>query len=92
MNKKKPNIFKRVYNFGKAFFWWAIGGFQTVSPWVHLERYNICVNCPTKDFDAASGQCLDCGCICYIKTKWADQSCPKGHWKALKKSDEESEK
>lgn len=47
-------------------------------------RIDICLTCPSGDFQLASpaqlSTCRECGCFVYLKAQWAEQRCPKSHW------------
>lgn len=49
------------------------------------NRLSICESCPDKLLTVPLGitwlsRCKGCGCFVTLKSKWATENCPRGHW------------
>jgi hypothetical protein len=64
--------------FATSMVTWLLAGAPLVKSDVHATRHDTCKKCPTDRYK--NFYCLDCKCICYIKTKLATEQCPRGYW------------
>jgi hypothetical protein len=55
-------------------------GIDASSDELFETRKQICLNCPSQQYDF--GQCKACTCILPIKLTIKGEECPHGHWKA----------
>lgn len=60
-------------------------GSPNVSDDERQSRLAVCHNCPSKLLTVhfgrkELGQCKGCGCFVALKSKWATEHCPRGHW------------
>lgn len=53
---------------------------QHVSPEKAQKRLNICKACP--HLNKVLNNCKKCGCFVAYKTKYKQEACPEGYWKA----------
>lgn len=62
----------------------AVSGKSTfVSKDIENDRLNICLNCPSNDYNEKLHICNVCKCHVKTKVKFPKSSCPKGHWGAI---------
>ena len=77
-----PSWFQKAVNFSKAAVVHAWNGLPETPTEEQEKRLAICLVCPSNLLDYNTGVCLhkSCGCKVAIKTTWAKERCPKGHW------------
>lgn len=78
-----PKLYKRMWNFTKAIWYYSIGGFKNVNPNEYVRRLDICSPCENN----IKGICDECGCILKLKARWKSENCPIDKWNKEKKED-----
>lgn len=78
-----PTITEQATSLGKSLVQWAYNGFQNVPPNEAELRLNICKENKCGMYDAESGRCNACGCVCAIKSKFSHEKCPADLWPQL---------
>jgi hypothetical protein len=73
-----PSVIARAVSATRAAVGFVASGLKVVSPEDRQQRLAICRACDR--YDAASGQCLACGCAVRIKAAMALQQCPLKKW------------
>lgn len=53
---------------------------QHVTPEIAQKRLNVCLACP--NLNKVFKNCKVCGCFVSHKSKYKQESCPEGYWKA----------
>lgn len=85
-----PAFQTRAWNFAKALATHLKDGMNKVNHDRYRQRLEICQDCPSNMRDGDKCNHHKCGCVLTIKTRWASEACPVGHWKAIRhiKNDE----
>lgn len=82
-----PSMAKQVANLGLTIIKDASCGFRRSSDAAVATRRSICLQCPSRKYERATGRCMACGCgglgagvedVIIISSK----ACPLGHWRA----------
>jgi|JI10StandDraft_1071094.scaffolds.fasta_scaffold147809_2 hypothetical protein len=79
----KPPTIEQATDLGKSLIQWAFNGFQNVPANEADLRLNICKENKCGMYDAESGRCNACGCVCSIKSKFSHEKCPADLWPQL---------
>jgi hypothetical protein len=73
-----PGLLRRVRIFAAAVARHVRHGLPTLAPEEQERRLTACRDCPA--YRPETGACGDCGCNLRLKTSWAMEHCPRGHW------------
>jgi len=73
---KMPPLVKQAANFAKATIKHIADMGRNTPDMVMKSRLEICNKCDKN----SNGRCSECGCFIDVKTSWASEACPLGHW------------
>ena len=74
--KEMPSMFQQAKNFAKATARHVANMGRNTPNMVRESRLEICNKCDKNN----NGRCSECGCFVDVKTSWASEACPLGHW------------
>jgi hypothetical protein len=74
--KEMPSMFQQAKNFAKATVRHVANMGRNTPKMVRESRLEICNKCDKNN----NGRCSECGCFVDVKTSWASEACPLGHW------------
>ena len=73
---KMPPLIKQAANLAKATVRHVANMGRNTPDMVMKSRLEICNDCDKNN----NGRCSECGCFVDVKTSWASEACPLGHW------------
>ncbi len=85
-----PKLRRKIRHWFDALATWAAAGCPTRSMEEAAACRAVCLECPSKKYDADSDSCTVCGCTVSVsrvplksKPRMATEDCPKGHWPSV---------